>query len=296
MHVTRLAAGASRILPEAEQAALKSAHVVVETSEDWVAVEEPLELRVGGQPLAVLLRMPGQERELIAGFLASEGLLRGPEDLRAIEACRDPSTQAAEPNIWNVALAPGVIFEPESRRLLPIGSTCGLCGARTIDELERELPARVQHQSLCLAADFFARSDAALRAAQQTHRKTAGCHGAGLFSADGSLLRFAEDVGRHNAVDKVIGAELLAGEYPLEEPRILQVTGRISFEIVQKAAMAGLAVVAGAGAPTHLAVDAAQRAGLGLFGLVRADRANHYTGDVIWLGAGPRDAPNQSEG
>jgi FdhD protein len=282
VHVTRLAAGASRVL--------------VEASEDWVAVEEPLEIRVGGQAFAVLLRMPGQERELIAGFLASEGLLRGPEDLLAIESCRDPSSQAAEPNIWNVALAPGVVFEPEQRRLLPIGSTCGLCGARTIDELERELPVRVQHAPLSLSADFFARSDSALREAQQTHRKTAGCHGAGLFSADGSMLRFAEDVGRHNAVDKILGAELLAGEYPLEEPRILQVTGRISFEIVQKAAMAGLAVVAGAGAPTHLAVDAAQRAGLGLLGLVRADRANQYTGDVIWQGSGPRDAPSQPKG
>ena len=282
MHVTRLAAGAE--------------HVVVEPSEDWVAIEEPLELRIGGQPLAVLLRMPGQERELIAGFLASEGLLRGPEDLLGIEPCRDPSTQAAEPNIWNVALAPGVVFEPEQRRLLPVGSTCGLCGARTIDELERELPVRLQHGSLTLVPEFFARTDSALRTAQQTHRKTAGCHGAGLFSADGSMLRFAEDVGRHNAVDKVIGAELLAGDYPLEVPLILQVTGRISFEIVQKAAMAGLAIVAGAGAPTQLAVDAAQRAGLGLFGLVRANRANHYTGDVVWQGAGPRDVPDQPKG
>lgn len=292
MHVTRLAAGATRV--EGVATPTVAVPQPIESSQDWVAVEEPLEVRVAGQALAVLLRMPGQERALIAGFLASEGWLRGPDDLVAIEPCRDPNTQAAEPNIWNVALAPGVVFKPEQRRLLPVGSTCGLCGARTLDELEGELPTRIQHAEMTLVPDYFARTDAALRDAQQTHRNTAGCHGAGLFSTDGTMHRFAEDVGRHNAVDKVIGAELLAGEYPLEAPRILQVTGRISFEIVQKAALAGLAAVAGAGAPTHLAVEAARRAGLALFGFVRADRANLYTGNVVWQGAQARDAPQRS--
>lgn len=275
MQVTRLAAGASRVDPT--------------TSDDWVAVEEPLELRVGGQPWAVLLRTPGAERELIAGFLASEGVLRGPEDLLAIEPCHDPQRNEAEPNIWNVSLAQGVVFSPSERRLLPVGSTCGLCGARTLDELERELPTRIETAPIELAADFFACADAALREAQRTHRKTAGSHGAGLFRPDGSMLFFAEDVGRHNAVDKVIGSQFLADEYPCEAPLALQVTGRISFEIVQKAALAGLAVLAGAGAPTHLAVGAAQRAGLSLFGLVRPDRANQYAGTAIWKSAGGRE-------
>ncbi|MAW59992.1 MAG: sulfurtransferase FdhD [Planctomycetes bacterium] len=278
VHVTRLAAGAARVGDGPPP-----------SSPDWVALEEPLEVRVAGAPLAVLLRSPGRERELLAGFLASEGVLRGPEDLAAIEACRDPQSGEPEPNIWNVALAEGVAFAPERRRLLPVGSTCGLCGARTLDELERELPRAVEHGPLALAADFFARADAALRQAQETHRRTAGSHGAGLFSLDGELLGFAEDVGRHNAVDKVLGARLLAGDYPLERPAVLQVTGRISFEIVQKAAMAGLAVMAGAGAPTSLAVEAAQRLGLGLFGLVRPERANCYAGRVDWIDAGPRE-------
>ena len=280
--VTRLAAGAASISGETPAA------------EDWVAHEEPLEIRVSGAPLAVLLRTPGADRELLAGFLAAEGILRGPEDLQAVEACRDPQTQEPEPNIWNVALAQGVPFAPEQRRLMPVGSTCGLCGARTIEELERELPQAIDHGALTLAADYFARADVALRNAQATHRKTAGSHGAGLFTLEGERLGFAEDVGRHNAVDKVLGASLLAGEYPLEAPRVLQVTGRISFEIVQKAALGGVAVVVGAGAPTSLAVDAAQSTGVALFGLARADRANCYAGRVAWSDAGPRERGSES--
>lgn len=280
--VTRLAAGAASMTGDAAPA------------EDWVAHEEPLEIRVAGAPLAVLLRTPGADRALLAGFLAAEGILRGPEDLLGIEACQDPQTQAPEPNIWNVALAEGVPFAPEKRRLMPVGSTCGLCGARTIEELERELPSAMDYGALELAADYFARADAALREAQATHRKTAGSHGAGLFSLTGELLGFAEDVGRHNAVDKVLGASLLAGEYPLEQPRVLQVTGRISFEIVQKAALGGVAIVVGAGAPTSLAVEAAERTGVALFGLARPDRANCYAGRVAWSDAGPRERGSES--
>lgn len=275
--VTRLAAGAASLSADPPQA-----------SEDWVAHEEPLEIRVAGAPLAVLLRTPGRDRELLAGFLAAEGILRGPEDLQGIEPCHDPESGTPEPNIWNVALAEGVPFAPEDRRLLPVGSTCGLCGARTIEELERELPTAVDHGRLALAADYFEKADAALREAQATHRKTAGSHGAGLFSFDGELLGFAEDVGRHNAVDKVLGARLLAGDYPLEAAGVLQVTGRISFEIIQKAALGGIAAVVGAGAPTSLAVDAANRTQVALFGLARPDRVNCYTGRVVWNDAGPR--------
>lgn len=275
--ITRLAGGAEAI----------PAGQTPEPSEDWLAVEEPLEVRVAGRPFAVLLRSPGQERELIAGFLASERLLGEAEDLTAIEACRNEQGEA-EANIWNVALAEGVRFDPEKRRWLPVGSTCGLCGARTIEELAQALPRPVAWPALELAADAFARSDQALRDAQRTHRHTAGAHGAGLFTLAGELLHFAEDVGRHNAVDKVLGACLLQGRYPVEEACFLQVTGRLSFEIVQKAALAGVPIVAGAGAPTALAVDAATRAEISLFGLVRKDRANRYVGAAQWQGASAR--------
>ena len=110
-------------------------------SEDWVAVEEPLEIRVRGQALAVLMRTPGRDRDLVAGFLAAEGVVRDADELLAVEPCMDPTTGEAEPNVWNAALAEGVRFDPESRRLTPVGSSCGLCGARTLDELKRELPA-----------------------------------------------------------------------------------------------------------------------------------------------------------
>ncbi|MCH2100973.1 MAG: formate dehydrogenase accessory sulfurtransferase FdhD [Planctomycetes bacterium] len=282
VRVTRLAAGPASMGGDAAPV------------EDWVAHEEPLEVRVAGAPLAVLLRTPGQDRELLAGFLAAEGIVRGPEDLVGIESCRDPQSNAPEPNIWNVALAQGVPFTPELRRLLPVGSTCGLCGARTIEELERELPTAIDHGVLELSADYFARADAALRDAQAMHRKTAGSHGAGLFSLSGEHLAFAEDVGRHNAVDKVLGAQLLAGTYPLERPTVLEVTGRVSFEIVQKAALGGVAVVVGAGAPTSLAVDAAHRTGVALFGLARPDRVNCYAGRVAWRDAGPRERQCES--
>lgn len=239
-------------------------------------MEEPLEIRVAGSPFAVLLRTPGQERELLAGFLASEGVLRDRDDLGAIDPCRNPETQRAEANIWNVGLAPGVAFEPAKRRWLPVGSTCGLCGARTLEELARELPKRLDLAAIEPDLEYFAQLDHEIRRAQATYQRTAGCHGAGLFDADARMHAFAEDVGRHNAVDKVLGSELLADRYPAEEPRLLFVTGRISFEIVQKAAMAGVSTVAGAGAPTSLAVEAARRAGVQLLGLVRPERANRY--------------------
>jgi len=231
------------------------------------------------------------ERQLIAGFLASEGLLTSRDELIAIEACRHTETGEVEPNIWNVSFAPGVPSRAaSSQRLFPVGSTCGLCGARSIDELHREVMALPGIADEVLAADFFMRTDTALRERQALHQKTAGCHGAGLFSLAGELFAFAEDVGRHNAVDKVLGDLLLQDRYPLEQPALLQVTGRISFEIVQKCALAGVCALAGAGAPTSLAVEAAQKLGMHLFGLVRPQRANRYSGTLVWQGARLRDS------
>ncbi len=251
-------------------------------AEDLIAVEEPLEIRVRGQALAVLMRTPGRERDLVAGFLAAEGIVRDADELLAVEPCMDPATGQPEPNIWNAALAEGVRFEPESRRLIPVGSSCGLCGARTLDELERELPALPAPPAELSLLELQQGFDA-LQKGQGLFAATAGSHGAALWRPGGGLLDLAEDVGRHNAVDRVFGARLLAGDYPLEQaqedgPLVLLVSGRISSELTQKAAMAGVAMLAGVGMPTSLAVEAAQRCGQTLVSWVRDGGASIYAG------------------
>lgn len=261
--------------------------------EDRIAVEEPLEIRIQGSPYAVLLRTPGDERELVAGFLASEGILGSAEDLAAISPCPVNGDGAAgDPsgNYWNVALAEGVSFEQERRKSSTVGSTCGLCGVRSIDEIEDALP-HPSHQVGELAADFFQLAEQRVSEHQQIRDQTSGVHAAALIHpGSGDLIALAEDVGRHNAVDKILGAQLLADEYPLETEAVLWVSGRISFEIVQKAAFAGVAVVVGLGAPTSLAVAAANRAEVSLFGIARQTRVNRYCGDTQWSGATKRDA------
>ncbi len=250
--------------------------------EDRVAVEEPLEIRIQGSAYAVLLRTPGDERELIAGFLASEDILHGAEDLAAISPC--PGVDV-EGNYWNVALAEGVSFEQERRKASMVGSTCGLCGVRTIDEIQDSLPTP-SHGVDRLADDFFAAVEQQVRERQQVRDLTAGVHAAALVDPTTSTITaLAEDVGRHNAVDKVLGAQLLADDYPLERSTVLWVSGRLSFEIVQKAAIAGVAVVVGLGVPTSLAIGAADKAGLSLFGVARPTSVNRYCGNTTWAGA-----------
>jgi FdhD protein len=271
MALSKVEIDRSRLSPGTEQ-----------LQQDWLAAEEPLEIRIHGTALAVLLRTPGDERSLIAGFLASECILHGRADVQAIEACRDPNTGQLEANIWNVSLAEGVAFEPTARRFLPIGSACGLCGTRSITELRREIPV-IPSAPAKIAADLFDRVLLRMRNAQPVHQSTSGSHGACLFDPQsGKVLEIAEDIGRHNAVDKVLGARLLLDDYPAETSCGLLVSGRLSFEIIQKAALAGVSMVAGAGAPTSLAVEAANDFGLTLFGLIRPTSANRYCGVTVW--------------
>lgn len=228
----------------------------------------------------MLLRTPGRERDLVAGFLASEGVLRGPEDLTAVEACPDPETGRPAVHVWNAALAEGVAFDPRRRRFAPVGSSCGLCGARTLEELQRVLPGLPPGSPLLPAADELLAGFEELRRRQPVFAATAGVHGAALAlprpGGGLELADVAEDVGRHNATDKVLGACLLAGDYPREAPAVLLVSGRISFEIVQKAALAGVGTVAGVGVPTSLAADAAASAGQALYGWARDGGARLY--------------------
>lgn len=242
-----------------------------------VASEEPLELRVRGTPFAVLLRTPGRERDLIAGFLAAERVVGGPDDLAALEPCPDPDSGASA-NVWNAALAEGVAFDPRTARPATVGSACGLCGARTIETLRAGLPRPAQVAEPDPRA--LERAFESVRARQPLFARTGGCHGAALAAprAGGSLevLDVAEDVGRHNAADKVIGASLRSGRYPLEEPTWLLVSGRVSYEIVQKAALAGIGGVAGVGMPSSLAVEAARACGLRLHAFVRPGAGHRY--------------------
>jgi len=268
-----------------DRAACKRMRVVEGTAlsapeADWLAVEEPMEIRVRGASYAVLMRTPGRERDLAAGFLAAEGLIHAKDDVTAIERCVNPETGSPEAHIWNVAVAEGVAFDPRRLRQTVVSSSCGLCGARSLEELQQATPKLASRvSSLRLSALQLAFEQ--LRQSQSLFEATAGSHGAALWDPqEDQLLDVAEDVGRHNAVDKLLGAQLRADHYPVSKGLCLLISGRISFELVQKAALAGVPILAGVGMPTSLAVDAARETGQALLGWVRNAGANIYAGEI----------------
>jgi FdhD protein len=235
------------------------------------AAEEPLEIRLDGQPFVVTMRTPGADSDLAAGFLLSENIVRDAGDIAAMRQC------AANDNILHVTLV-GEAGERAAaamagRRHVTATSACGVCGRRSIDDLMRHA-GRIE-SALSISDRTVAGLPTALRSAQRTFDQTGGLHAAGLFDSHGTLIRVAEDVGRHNAVDKVLGAELRGGALPLSE-RILFVSGRTSFEIIQKAVMAGVAVVAAVSAPSSLAIHLADAANVTLLGFVRGAAFNVY--------------------
>lgn len=245
-------------------------------AEDAVAIEEPLEIRLHGTPFAVIMRTPGSDRELAAGFLLSEGVLSTSEELGAVEHCQHPQ----HPEHHNVvdAFLLGVARSQvrrhiEARRNVIGNSSCGLCGRVTIESLARDL--RPIAAGWTIAAATAAALPGSLRSRQQLFERTGGLHAAGLFSPSGELLAFAEDVGRHNAVDKVVGRMLLDDRLPLADA-VLAVSGRTSFEIVQKAWIGGVPVVCAVSAPSSLAIDLATTAGITLLGFARDGGFNIY--------------------
>jgi FdhD protein len=244
---------------------------------DRAATEEPLEVRLHGRPFAVIMRTPGADRELAAGFLLAERVLRDADDLGAIEHCTDPDADHPE-NIVNVTLANRAAEEVErtlaGRRQVTTNSSCGLCGRLTIESLRLDIPPLSCPWSL--AGATLVRMPDVLRRAQAAFEVTGGLHAAGLFTRDGLLEDSAEDVGRHNAVDKVIGRMLMLEALPLAN-RVLFVSGRTSFEIVQKAFLAGIPIVASVSAPSSLAIDLADEVGITLVGFLRGDSYNIYT-------------------
>jgi FdhD protein len=243
---------------------------------DCAAAEEPLEVRLLGRSFAVIMRTPGADRELAAGFLFAERVLTSSDDLGTIEYCTDPAATHPE-NIVNVTLADVTPTKIEQmladRRQVMTNSSCGLCGRLTIESLQTE--GAPLDQSWSVSRSVLLSFPDSLRAAQRTFDATGGLHAAGLFTAEGELDDLAEDVGRHNAVDKVIGRALMREALPLSD-RVLFVSGRTSFEIVQKTFLAGIPVLVSVSAPSTLAIDLALETGMTLVGFVRGDSFNVY--------------------
>jgi FdhD protein len=240
-----------------------------EETTDRVAVELPLEVRLHGEPFSVIMRTPGADRELAAGFLYSEGLLRASEDLARIDTVSDHVI-----DVWlRGEPASRVVSFLDQRRQVATNSSCGMCGRRSLETLDIDEPPLDAGWSV--SREVIVSLPGRLRAVQATFDDTGGLHAAALFDASGSIDVSAEDVGRHNAVDKLCGRMLLVNRLPLAD-RLLFVSGRTSFEIVQKAFCAGAPIVAAVSAPSSLAIDVAVRAGITLIGFVRGERFNVY--------------------
>lgn len=253
---------------------------------DTLVVEEPLEIRVAGEPLAVTMRTPGHDVELAAGFLVSEGVISRGGEFRTAIHCGGPGTGAVGAgtsaentyNVLDVALAPGVRTpDPSMARNFYTTSSCGLCGKASIDAVRTVSSHDVATDATTIAAARLLELPDRLRAEQTVFGKTGGLHAAALFDAEsGELLVAREDVGRHNAVDKIVGWAVLEGRLPLGGT-VLQVSGRASFELVQKAIMAGIPVLSAVSAPSSLAVELAEASGLTLAGFVRGASMNLYS-------------------
>jgi len=269
------------LAPTRDVAVTRVAAGGVTRTRDVAAAEEPLDVRLHGRSFAVIMRTPGEDRALAAGFLLSERIIRSAADIGAIEHCRHPDQSRAHHVVEVFLVGDAAARVPallEQRRQVIANSSCGICGRATIDELAADIPPLAATQSMTL--DAIRSLPARLRACQSRFDETGGLHGAALFSRDGTLMGSAEDVGRHNAVDKVLGAFLLedgTGRSPLTDGTALMVSGRVSFEIVQKAWLGGIQIVAAISAPTSLAIELAGAAGITLLGFVRESSLNIYT-------------------
>lgn len=259
---------------------------VVSTRPDTLVAEEPLEIRLNGKPLAITMRTPGDDFALAAGFLVSEGVLAEQSDLQNIVYCAGATVDGSNTyNVVDVKTAPGVVIPDITlERNVYTTSSCGLCGKASLDAVRTTArwpiddthggdtpPVRIDVELLAGLPDQ-------LRAAQRVFDRTGGLHAAALFTEDGELLDIREDVGRHNAVDKLVGRALQNGGLPLSRT-VLLVSGRASFELAQKAVMAGIPVLAAVSAPSSLAVDLAAETGLTLVGFLRGSSMNVYAGE-----------------
>ncbi len=237
--------------------------------QDLLAVEEPLEIRLGDKTISLTMRTPGHDPELAAGFLFTEGILDGPHQIRDIQHSKNSIAVQLNPDVE-------VDFERLQRNFYTT-SSCGVCGKASIEALRMQGCPRLPRSSVAVEAVVIHRLPQAQRDEQAVFQRTGGLHAAALFDFQGKLILLREDVGRHNAVDKLIGARMLAGHTPLSGTLLL-VSGRASFELTQKALMAGIPILAAVGAPSSLAVETAQRFNMTLLGFVRDGRFNIYSG------------------
>jgi FdhD protein len=244
------------------------------TRPDTLVVEEPLEIRVAGAALTVTMRTPGDDMDLAAGFLVSEGVVSRTDELTGMRYCA--GAEADGRNTYNVLDLTLTVPPPEPRAFATT-SACGVCGSASLEAVRRTTSYDVSTDPLSVTAALLTALPDRLREAQKVFDRTGGLHAAGLFDTTGELLCLREDVGRHNAVDKVVGWALREGRLPLSGT-VLVVSGRASFELVQKAWMAGVPCLAAVSAPSSLAVDLATEAGLTLVGFLRGDTMNVYAG------------------
>jgi FdhD protein len=241
-----------------------------ERARDEVAVEEPLEIRVDGEPLAVAMRTPGEDEDLALGFLAGEGLIGGRDEIVSVGPTEDLAA-----NVVEVRTRAGLRRDPAGERRFSMTSSCGVCGKAALEFVQREAPPA--RPGAPVAPQLVLDLPEAARVAQAGFERTGGLHATALFEPDGTLVVLREDVGRHNAMDKAVGAMVAAGRFPL--PGVLAcLSGRAAFELVQKASLAGLAGVVAVGAPSTLAVDLARERGMLLCGFVRDGSFNVYAG------------------
>lgn len=253
---------------------------VTDTRADTVTVEEPLEIRAGGETLTTTMRTPGHDIELTHGWLYAEGLITSPEDVATARYCAGSQNPEGTNtyNLLDIDLAPTAQpVTPDFIRLTPTTSACGVCGTQSISELLHKVhapitPVKLDPELVMALPDLLAE-------AQQQFKKTGGIHAAGAFDLDGNPIVVREDIGRHNAADKVIGHLLLDGHLPAPD-LILVMSSRASFELVQKAAMAGFPALVAVSAASSLAVELAREAGMALAGFTRADRFNLYAGEL----------------
>jgi FdhD protein len=258
-----------------------SAETTVSRREDLLAVEEPLEIRVGGASLSITMRTPGHDFDLATGFLISEGVVAHTGEIAAIRYCAGVNDEGENTfNVLDVTLANGVAApDPSLERNFYMTSSCGLCGKASIDAVRTASHHPVAHDPLVIDASLLASFPDRLRAGQDVFDKTGGLHAAALFDGrTGEMLVLREDVGRHNAVDKVIGWAHGERMLPLTG-MVLQISGRASFELTQKASMAGIPVLAAVSAPSSLAIDLAQESGMTVVGFMRGRSMVVYAGE-----------------
>jgi FdhD protein len=248
---------------------------------DFLAAEEPLGIRVDGTALTMTMRTPGDDIELAAGFLVSEAVVRSAADIASVKLCDGTSCGHGDHdglgNIADVALAPGLEVAQGARRNFMTTSACGVCGKASIEDICVLPHAALAADETRFSPAVLASLPDRLRTAQRVFERTGGLHAAGLFTATGELIAVREDVGRHNAVDKIVGWALLDGRLPLAGCALL-VSGRASFELVQKTVLAGIPLLAAVSAPSSLAVSLAEEAGLTLVGFLRGQSMNVYVG------------------